>query len=89
MSKKKRIYQDFVDTLSSECKTPVVTDFDSGVEYEYRCPFHSKCPAKAYCFIVSTPVPLQDGDILNVRCRCCGNDKISVYAKYAESIVKK
>lgn len=59
-----------------------------GDVYEYRCPYHSMCPAKADCFSTATPEPLQDCDILNVTCRLCGNKKIPVYARIATRIMK-
>lgn len=55
----------------------------------YRCPYITKCPAKANCFAAATPEPLQDGDILNIKCRLCGNQKIPIYAQYAAQYVTK
>lgn len=54
---------------------------------EYRCPYISRCPAKANCFATATPEPLQDGDILNIKCRLCGNQKIPIYAQYAARFI--
>lgn len=52
-------------------------------EIEYRCPYREICEAKANCFVVATPQPLQKSDILNVRCRLRGGKKIPVYAYVA------
>ncbi|MGN0427412.1 MAG: hypothetical protein ACI4F0_06395 [Agathobacter sp.] len=53
---------------------------------EYRCPYIPKCPARAKCFATATPEPLQDNDVLNVKCRLCGNKKIPVYARCAANV---
>lgn len=53
-------------------------------EIEYRCPYQERCEARAKCFAVSTPEPLGDDDVLYVRCRLMGGDKIPVYAKDAK-----
>lgn len=56
---------------------------------EYRCPYRPLCPASAQCFAVATPEPLQDNDILNIKCRLCGNKKIPVFAKDAAVLKSK
>lgn len=52
-------------------------------EIEYRCPYISRCETGANCFAVATPEPLQDSDILNVKCRLLGGKKLPVYARAA------
>ena len=89
MNRDEITYQDMIGLFGSDYEMPPAAHFEEEVEFEYRCPYHSKCPTGAHCFVVSTPVPLQDTDILNVRCRYCGNSKIPVYAKLAAKIVKK
>lgn len=56
-------------------------------EIEYRCPYISRCETGANCFAVATPEPLQDSDILNVKCRLLGGKKLPIYARAAR--VKK
>ena len=35
---------------------------------------------QAKCFAVATPKPLQENEILNIKCHLCGDRKIPVYA---------
>lgn len=74
--------------FGSDYDMPPMADFERGDEIEYRCPYHSKCPADANCFVVGTPQPLQDHDILNVKCRLCGT-KIPIYARTAARRIRK
>lgn len=73
-------YQDLVGMFGSDYEMPPEADFEKGDEIEYRCPYIPKCPAKANCFVVGTPKPLQEKEVLNIKCRLCGNRKIPVYA---------
>ena len=75
-------YQDLQVMFGMDFEMPPATAMKGDV-YEYRCPYITKCPANAKCFATSTPEPLQDGDILNIKCRLCGNKKIPVYAQHA------
>jgi hypothetical protein len=43
--------------------------------------------AGAKCFVAATPEPLQENDILNVKCRLCGNKKIPIYAVAVKSSI--
>lgn len=78
-------YQDLQAMFGDEFEMPPVEAL-KGDMLEYRCPYIAKCPANANCFAIETPKPLQDGDILNIRCRLCGNKKIPVYARCAEQV---
>ncbi len=80
-------YQDLLDMFGSFYQMPAEESMKGDV-VEYRCPYTLKCPAGANCFAAATPKPLQDEDILNVKCRLCGNKKIPVYAK-AAAVLKK
>ena len=82
-------YKDLLRMFGSEYEMPPEVDFKKGDEIEYRCPYNSKCPAGANCFVIATPEPLQEREILNVKCRLCGNQKIPVYAGLAERRVRK
>ena len=55
-------------------------------EIEYRCPYRRLCPTGANCFVVATPAPLEDKDILYIRCRLAGQ-KIPIYANVARTDV--
>ena len=81
-------YQDLQVMFGMEFIMPPAEEMKGDV-VEYRCPYIIKCPAKANCFAAATPEPLQDGDILNIRCRLCGNKKIPIYAQYAAVFVNK
>ena len=69
--------------FGADYEMPSEVDFEKGDEIEYRCPYIPKCPAKANCFAVGTPEPLQEKEILNIKCRLGGNRKIPVYAGLA------
>lgn len=73
-------YQDLVGMFGSDYEMPPVADFEKGDEVEYRCPYIPKCPTKAKCFAVATPKPLQENEVLNIKCHLCGDRKIPVYA---------
>ena len=73
-------YQDLIGMFGSKYEMPPAADFEKGDENEYRCPYIPSCPAGAKCFVVATPEPLQEKDVLNVKCRLYGNRKIPVYA---------
>jgi hypothetical protein len=81
-------YQDLQELFGPYYQMPSVTSM-KGDAIEYRCPYIPKCPAGANCFAAATPEPLQDEDILNVKCRLCGNQKIPVYARQAARIIRK
>lgn len=81
-------YQDLQVMFGMEFIMPPAEEMKGDV-VEYRCPYIIKCPAKANCFAAAAPEPLQDGDILNIRCRLCGNKKIPIYAQYAAVFVDK
>ena len=80
-----KTYKDLQVMFGSDFEMPPVEAMKGDV-IEYRCPYITKCPTKANCFAAATPEPLQDGDILNVKCRLCGNQKIPIYAHYAARI---
>lgn len=73
-------YQDLIGMFGSDYEMPPEADFEKGDEIEYRCPYIPKCPAKAKCFAIGTPKPLQENEVLNIKCRLCGNRKIPIYA---------
>jgi len=81
-------YQDLIGMFGSDYEMPPEADFTKGDEYEYRCSYFPKCPTGAKCFVVSTPEPLQEKDVLNVSCRLMGK-KIPVYAGKTIRRVKK
>lgn len=80
-------YQELLDMFGPFYQMPAEEAMKGDV-VEYRCPYTPKCPARANCFVAATSKPLQDGDILNVKCRLCGNKKIPVFAK-AAAVLKK
>lgn len=75
-------YQDLKLMFGIEHDMPPEEEMRGDV-LEYRCPYTDMCPANANCFAVATPKPLQDDDILNVKCKLIGNKKIPIYAKYS------
>lgn len=81
-------YQDLQVMFGMEFEMPPETAMRGDV-YEYRCPYITKCPANARCFAAATPEPLQDRDILNIKCRLCGNKKIPIYARSARCIKER
>jgi hypothetical protein len=81
-------YQDLLVMFGMEFVMPPAEAMRGDV-VEYRCPYIAKCPAEANCFAAAAPEPLQDGDILNIKCRLCGNQKIPIYARDAAQFVNK
>lgn len=75
-------YQDLQEMFGMYFEMPPAEKMKGDI-VEYRCPYMSKCPSNAKCFVITTPEPLHDGDILNIKCRLCGNKKIPIYAHYA------
>ena len=75
-------YQDLQKLFGAHYKMPSEIVMNCS-EVVYRCPYIPLCPARANCFVTATPEPLQDEDILSVKCRLCGNKKIPIYAKDA------
>ena len=73
-------YQDLIGMFGSEYEMPPEAVFEKGDENEYRCPYIPSCPTGANCFVVATPEPLREKDVLNVKCRLYGNRKIPIYA---------
>ena len=83
-----RTYQDLQRMFGAYYAMPAES-YMKGDIYEYRCPYIPRCPAGANCFATATPEPLQDGDVLNVKCRLCGNQKIPIYATSAARYIRK
>lgn len=81
-------YQDLIGMFGSDYEMPPMADFEKGDEIEYRCPYIPKCPTKAKCFAVATPKPLQENEVLNIKCHLCGDRKIPVYAGAAARKVR-
>lgn len=81
-------YRDLIGMFGSTYEMPPEAAFERGDEVEYRCPYHSVCPAHANCFAVSSPEPLYERDIINIKCRLCGNRKIPVYAGLSANYIK-
>jgi len=84
-----KTYSDLQEMFGPYYPMPQVDISVGGHEIEYRCPYIPKCPANARCLIVVTPEPLQDNDILSVKCRLCGGRKIPIYAYAARLSGKK
>lgn len=84
-----KTYQDLLRMFGSFYEMPPESEFEKRDEIVYRCPYNSKCPAGANCFVVAAPEPLQERTILNVKCRLCRNQKIPIYAGPAANWVKK
>ena len=82
-------YQDLIGLFGSKYEMPPESDYDNGDENEYRCPYTPSCPSGAQCFVVATPKPLQEKDVLNVKCRLLGNRKIPIFAGKAQRKNKK
>lgn len=80
--KEKITYGELIGMFGTEFEMPPLGDYMKGDEIEYRCPYHSKCPANANCFAIGTPKVLHEDDVLNIKCRLC-DDKIPVYARLA------
>jgi hypothetical protein len=79
-----KTYKDLQRMFGHKYRMPPETAMKGDV-IEYRCPYIPMCPAGAKCFVAATPEPLQENDILNVKCRLCGNKKIPIYAVAVKS----
>lgn len=82
--KKKYSYQELKEMFGGDYSMPSEA-VKIGDEIIYRCPYAVKCPIKKNCFAATAAKPLQEDDVLCIKCSLLGSEKIPIYARAARS----